>query len=123
VVSPRFGPNGTYAGHISSCIDITDLKAAEQALAEKNAQLTVINNDLDNFVYTASHDLKAPIYNIEGLMKVLIRSCRPEHANGKDRIHQPMILESVERFKRTIGDLTEISKLQKKPTSRNPRIG
>jgi PAS domain S-box-containing protein len=114
VVSPRFGPNGAYAGHISSCIDIADLKAAEQALALKNAQLTAINNDLDNFVYTASHDLKAPIYNIEGLMKVLIRSIPPESMQT-ERVEYTtrMILESVERFKRTIGDLTEISKLQK----------
>ncbi len=114
VVSPRLGPNGTYAGHISSCVDITDLKAAEQALALKNAQLTAINNDLDNFVYTASHDLKAPIYNIEGLMKVLIRSIPPESLQTERVEHTTrMILESVERFKRTIGDLTEISKLQK----------
>jgi PAS domain S-box-containing protein len=114
VVSPRFGPNGTYAGHISSCVDITDLKAAEQALAVKNEQLTAINNDLDNFVYTASHDLKAPIHNIEGLMKVLIRSIPPESMQT-ERVQYTsrMILESVERFKRTIGDLTEVSKLQK----------
>lgn len=37
-------------------------------LHEKNKELTRINNDLDNFIYTASHDLKAPVSNIEGLI-------------------------------------------------------
>ncbi|MBC7451353.1 MAG: hypothetical protein H7259_07665 [Cytophagales bacterium] len=27
-----------------------------------------INTDLDNFIYVASHDLKSPISNLEGLM-------------------------------------------------------
>ena len=32
-----------------------------------------VNSDLDTFVYTASHDLKGPISNIEGLTKELIK--------------------------------------------------
>src|SRR5699024_2249169 len=35
-------------------------------MSAANQQLKVINADLDNFIYTASHDLKAPIANIEG---------------------------------------------------------
>lgn len=40
-------------------------------LNEKNDTLLKINTDLDNFIYTASHDLKAPIANIEGLTTML----------------------------------------------------
>lgn len=29
------------------------------------------NNELDNFFYTVSHDLKAPVNNVEGLVSVL----------------------------------------------------
>ena len=31
---PRFSPDGTFLGYIGSCIDVTDLKEAEQALHE-----------------------------------------------------------------------------------------
>jgi signal transduction histidine kinase len=65
-------------------------------------------------VYAASHDLKAPIHNIEGLMKVLVRSLPPD-CTQSDKVHHSarMIQDSVERFKRTIYHLTEVSKLQK----------
>ncbi|MFC7671298.1 hypothetical protein ACFQT0_30760 [Hymenobacter humi] len=53
--------------------------AQARALAEQlhtaNEQLTRTNVDLDNFIYTASHDLKVPIANIEGLLQALTRSC------------------------------------------------
>ena len=48
------------------------------ALELKNKQLLRINNDLDNFIHTASHDLKAPITNMEGLLQVLMPKLPPE---------------------------------------------
>ncbi|WP_460879073.1 PAS domain-containing sensor histidine kinase [Pontibacter rugosus] len=91
-----------------------DIKAANQELSSTNQQLTRINSDLDNFIYTASHDLKAPILNIEGLMKALLDELPAVSLQSSlsNRIID-MILESVQRFKRTINHLTEISKLQK----------
>jgi PAS domain S-box-containing protein len=114
VVSPRFSPNGGYAGQISSCIDITEMKRAEEELEYKNQELVKINNDLDNFIYTASHDLKAPISNIEGLMKVLVKNL-PQEIRDAETIKKvtSMIEVSINRFKNTILDLTEISKVQK----------
>lgn len=42
--------------------------AANAALYSSNTRLRHTNADLDTFVYTASHDLKSPISNIEGLL-------------------------------------------------------
>lgn len=36
---PRYGPDGTFAGYIGSCIDETDRRAAENALRSVNANL------------------------------------------------------------------------------------
>ncbi|PSR55949.1 hypothetical protein AHMF7605_21815 [Adhaeribacter arboris] len=90
--------------------DITALKKAEESLKLKNEQLTIVNNDLDNFIYTASHDLKAPISNLEGLLNALVEedTIREEQQPLVDRMFQ-----AVERFKHTIKDLTDISKLQR----------
>ena len=44
-----------------------EIQATNDELAIANRQLTRTNIDLDTFVYTASHDLKAPVSNIEGL--------------------------------------------------------
>ena len=82
-------------------------------LHESNTRLTHTNADLDNFIYTASHDLKQPISNIEGLLALL-----PELLPAPvltDEVVAPVLhrmQDSVERFKRTISHLTEVSKLQ-----------
>jgi signal transduction histidine kinase len=91
-----------------------ELAAANEELAQSNRQLLRTNVDLDNFIYTASHDLKAPISNIEGLMHTLLRSLPSESlASGRVGRITTLMGESVERFKRTIANLTEVVKLQK----------
>jgi CheY-like chemotaxis protein len=47
------------------------VKERTEELSKSNNELKKINVDLDNFIYTASHDLKAPILNMEGLVRVL----------------------------------------------------
>ena len=94
--------------------DITQRKQGEEEMKVSNAELTRINSDLDNFIYTASHDLKAPISNIEGLLHVLVRTLPPEClASDRSQSITSMMQESVDRFKKTIANLTEIVKLQK----------
>jgi PAS domain S-box-containing protein len=40
--SPRFESDGTFAGYIGSCIDITDQKRVEEALREREARLRLL---------------------------------------------------------------------------------
>lgn len=47
--------------------DITDKKLAMKQLEEQNSQLRKINSELDRFVYSASHELRAPLCTIRGL--------------------------------------------------------
>ncbi len=92
-------------------------------LGHSNEQLTRTNTDLDNFIYIASHDLKAPIANIEGLLQTL-RDELPGPSPTEEVAHILELMEdSVERFKKTIEHLTDVSKLQKEhdqPTSQVP---
>jgi PAS domain S-box-containing protein len=102
-------------------LDITEAKQAEAALRQSqqqlqraNEQLTRTNVDLDNFIYTASHDLKSPITNIEGLLYELQAQLPP--AVQQTYSVAPllrMMQESVTRFQRTIGHLSDLTKLQK----------
>ena len=87
---------------------------AQNQLRDKNTQLTRANVDLDNFIYTASHDLKAPISNIEGLLDALLVELPPETV-AQDPVQPILALmqDSVNRFKRTIEHLTDVSRLQK----------
>lgn len=49
-------------------IDITNRKEIEEEILEKNQELQKINKELDRFVYSASHDLRAPLTSIMGLL-------------------------------------------------------
>lgn len=86
-----------------------ELYKKNSELEHKNQELSKVNIDLDNFIYTASHDLKAPIANIEGLLTALFEDVKD---NTMDEIKR-MVLLSIEKFKNTVHDLTEISKVQK----------
>ncbi|TPE44233.1 sensor histidine kinase [Pontibacter mangrovi] len=85
----------------------------EQRVQERTRALTKANKDLDNFVYTASHDLKAPINNIEGLMTALQETLEEKELDLQDvspLMH--MINDAIGRFKDTLMDLTEVAKVQ-----------
>ncbi|MER2997917.1 sensor histidine kinase [Pontibacter populi] len=85
----------------------------EERVKERTKELTRVNKDLDNFVYTASHDLKAPINNIEGLMKALHETLQEKNLELSDVTPiLNMIDDSVCRFKSTLLDLTEVAKVQ-----------
>ncbi len=84
---------------------------AEKQLLQNNEKLRRLNADLDSFVYTASHDLKLPVANMEGLINVLA-----ERIDSSDEIVSEvvsMLQESVGQFKDTIHQLLEIIKIQK----------
>jgi PAS domain S-box-containing protein len=54
-------------------------RQARLALEDLNAQLTVTNNELDQFVYTASHDLRSPLRAISSLVQFVLED---DHALG-----------------------------------------
>ena len=65
-------------GAIISFYDITELKKllkqldiSNKNLDTSNTSLSRINADLNNFVFSASHDLNTPIVNIESLLGLL----------------------------------------------------
>ncbi len=90
-----------------------ELQTSNEELHASNSQLVRTNVDLDNFVYTASHDLKSPISNIEGLL-ALLPELLPAAVRADEQVAPVLarMQESIERFKRTIAHLTDVSRLQ-----------
>jgi PAS domain S-box-containing protein len=103
--APNYHASGVLHGYVGAAIDVTDLKEANERLARTNA-------DLDNFIYTASHDLKAPITNIEGLLTMLERELPPAARVGHVAKALGLMHHSVERFRRTLRELTAVGSLQ-----------
>lgn len=50
--------------------DITELKQKEEMLQKQNEELQKINSELDKFVYSVSHDLRAPLTSMLGIIEI-----------------------------------------------------
>jgi len=105
---------GTYTDIHEHKLALERIDKAQQQLQDNNEELTRVNIDLDNFIYTASHDLRAPITNIEGLVQALVSELPAAPVQGSQvELILRLMQDSVERFKRTIDQLTDVSKLQR----------
>lgn len=69
-VQPVYDNVGKVNKFIAIESDITERKENQKALEERNEELVKINAELDRFVYSASHDLRAPISSLLGLIEV-----------------------------------------------------
>ena len=90
--------------------EIRELNASlAQRVRERTAELEVVNQELEGFAYTVSHDLRAPLRAIAGLAGIL----RTEHAArlGEDGTGLLSRIESCgERMTALIDDLLEFAK-------------
>jgi PAS domain S-box-containing protein len=96
---------------------LEELEWMQKQMQEKNQELIRVNVDLDNFVYTASHDLRTPILNIAGLHALLMEQLK-DKAGAREKKILDMMNHSVKRLELTIRDLSEIAKLQKENEQR-----
>ncbi len=98
-----------------------ELTAANQAvgarndeLAAANQQLTRTNQDLDNFVYAASHDLKQPVNNLMGLFHELRLSTVFLDAD-EQAVLVPLVDSALRQLATTINDLAAVGQVQRLP--------
>ena len=91
---PMVGPLGELRGIVILVDDVTEriharreLAARAEQIAETNGTLKRLNNDMEQFVYAASHDLRSPMVNMHGLTKKLDKTFEKvrERLNGHGR--------------------------------------
>ena len=92
--------------------EITELKKSEDLLRAQNTELEKVNHELDQFVYSASHNLRAPLLSVQGLLG-LIEDEATETTTRKRFIGE--IHKSISRLDATIRDIIEYSKNARLP--------
>lgn len=104
--------------------NITDRKKAEEQiidlnknLTEKVGELEIMNNDLNAFSYSVSHDLRSPLRAISGFSEMIARRL--------DKVENNEVIELIELVKKNINkmemliqDLLEFSKTGRKTVSK-----
>jgi len=121
---------GRLTGFIRASTDITARKRAEDALEkmkslleervqERTAELMEINEQLETFVYSAAHDLRAPLRSIGGFNQ-LVLSDYGDLLPEQGRHFLKKAIDSAERMDQLVQDLLEYSRIAKQEISVEP---
>ena len=127
-ISPIRDAAGRITGAASFARDITERKRAaevrntalreirklnqtlERHVAERTAQLVALNQELEAFSYSVSHDLRAPLRHISGFTRLLEETCETSlDAAGKRYL--AIIADATHQMGRLIDDLLLFSRM------------
>jgi len=93
-------------------------KQDEEALRKQNEELIKINRELDSFVYSVSHNLRAPLASILGLVHVA--KLEDQKYNFNFSPYLKMIEQSVNRLDDTIKEILDYSRNARNPLVLSP---
>jgi PAS domain S-box-containing protein len=110
---------------LSAAVDITERKnaedeisrlnaALEQRVAQRTRELEESNKDLESFIYSISHDLRAPLRNMAGFASIIAEEYAdqvPPEVQGFVK----RILAGNEKMLHLVDDLLRFSRLGRKP--------
>lgn len=116
-ITPDVDANGKVVRYIAVRDDITHLKEVEEEnsrqlseLLVKTEELDHKNGELEQFVYTASHDLKSPLVTILGFCSHMIedieRGCFTDIADDARRVQR-----AASKMRAEVDDLLELSRV------------
>jgi len=107
--------SGGVAGVVAAAHDITERKRAEEDLKEYAERLRRSNEDLAQFAYAASHDLKEPLRAIVSFSQILLRE-HSERLDAEAGRYLINIVEAGNRMDALTNDLLEFSRVRSRRT-------
>ena len=119
--SPVTDRGGDVIGHIFLIRDISDRKRAEQELLDhrdrledlvraRTVELEAINNELEAFAYSVSHDLRAPLRHIDGYSLALLEDYGTE-LDAEGRRYLERLRRGAQHMGELIDDLLALSQV------------
>jgi light-regulated signal transduction histidine kinase (bacteriophytochrome) len=91
-------------------------KIRVRRIARRNMELQKLNQELDRFVYSASHDLRAPLASVQRLVKIAQQETSAEQ---KDEYLQ-MIRSSIQKLDGFTKEITDFSRNARAEVEREP---
>ncbi|WP_367231982.1 sensor histidine kinase [Flavobacterium enshiense] len=105
---------------IISCVSVyfsammKKLLESAKEIEHKNKDLLLVNKELDNFVYSASHDLRSPLTSLKGLIEIA-----KEEKNSEQLQHYfELMSQSIAMQDQFISDIIDYSRNKRKESVR-----
>jgi PAS domain S-box-containing protein len=109
---PILNDNGTVTSSLSVLIDITGTALYQRQVEE-------MNRDMQDFSYMISHDLKAPLATIKGMLTVLQEES-PQSLSSDSKEALVHIENAAKRLELLIGAVLEYSRISNTQAEREP---
>ncbi|MGE3465533.1 MAG: PAS domain S-box protein [Pyrinomonadaceae bacterium] len=120
-ISPIKNDDGKIIGASKIARNISELKRAvkeirklntqlEQRVSDRTAQLQAVNDELESFSYSVSHDLRAPLRHINGFSGALLEDYADKLDDvGKDYLKQ--VREASQEMAQLIDDVLQLARV------------
>ena len=106
---PHHGPGGHILGVVALLTDVSVRKDLDRRLLRQARELQRSNEELEQFAYVASHDLKAPLRGIENLVS-WIEEDLIELLQDETRTNMDLLKKRVKRLESLLDDLLAYSR-------------
>ena len=113
ISTPVFMEDGTFAGYMSSGLDITEVKEAQNQISQLSHALKQSTEELDQFTYVTSHDLQEPLRMITGYIQLIQKNIERGNLNSLDEF-MTFVLSGASRMQMLIADLLHLSRVTRK---------
>ena len=92
-------------------------KRAEDSLQKAHAELAAANREMESFVYSVSHDLRAPLRSLAGFSDLLLERYS-EKLDDKGKKHLNFIISGAAKMNRLIDNLLRLSRISRQDLHR-----
>jgi signal transduction histidine kinase len=106
---PVISKNKEITSVLYSASDITESKLSKELLEQKNRELQKTNLELDHFVYSAAHDLRAPLTSLLGLINLT----KQETHDSQITTYMNFMEKSIKKLDGYIKDIIAYSRNQR----------
>ena len=93
------------------------LRDSDRQVRDQVVQLAALNQELEAFSYSVSHDLRAPLRHMTGFASLLQRSA-VDRLTEKEARHMRTIIDAATRMGRLIDDLLAFARMGRAPLNR-----
>jgi PAS domain S-box-containing protein len=118
---------GNVLGVFAAARDITARKRAEEEIrrlnqdlerrvAERTGELAAANRELEAFTYSVSHDLRAPLRQVDGFSQILLEEFGPQLEKAAQH-HLQRIRDGTRQMGKLVDDLLNLSRVGRQEMS------